>query len=244
MVSQLTSQFAFHYIGRPVFVGPVDITFNNVALFVMLASASVFAFFFWGLKSPTILPTRPQVLVERLYEFIYTMCITHIGIHGRAFVPLILTIFLMFLFGNLLGLIPYSMAFTSQITITLTMSVMLLIIGLTFAIVKYNLKVLILPADRTWRGIIVYIFGAPLYILMFALKLLSLAVRITINMVAGHLVLFVVAMAVFMLGILGIIPFVGLVFLAGLEIFIAIMQAYIFTILTCLFLAKLAQIRD
>jgi F-type H+-transporting ATPase subunit a len=180
-------------------------------------------------------PGRWQLLAELSYQFIAKMVSDNIGKEGRTYFPLIFSIFMFVLFGNLLGMIPYSFTFTSHIAVTLTMALLIFILVTVIAFIKHGFKFFsfFLPAG-------VPIVLAPLMIaievISYFTRPFSLSVRLFANMMAGHTLLKVIGGFVVPLGIFGIVPIAGLVAVMGLEFLIAFLQAYIFTILTCIYI--------
>jgi len=180
-------------------------------------------------------PGRWQLLAELSYQFIAKMVADNIGKEGRSYFPLIFSIFIFVLFGNLLGMIPYSFTFTSHIAVTLTMALLIFIMVTLIAFFKHGMKFFsfFLPEG-------VPIILAPLMIaievISYFTRPFSLSVRLFANMMAGHTLLKVIGGFVVPLGIFGFVPVAGLVAVMGLEFLIAFLQAYIFTILTCIYI--------
>jgi F-type H+-transporting ATPase subunit a len=159
----------------------------------------------------------------------------NIGKDGKPYFSLIFTIFMFVLFGNFLGMLPYSFTFTSHIAVTLSMALVIFVLVTIIAFFKHGTRFFsfFLPAG-------VPIFLAPLLIVIevisYFTRPFSLSIRLFANMMAGHTLLKVVGGFVFPLGILGFVPLAGLVAITGLEFLIAFLQAYIFTILTCIYI--------
>jgi F-type H+-transporting ATPase subunit a len=180
-------------------------------------------------------PGRWQLLAELSYQFIAKMVSENIGKEGRAYFPLIFSIFMFVLFGNLIGMVPYSFTFTSHIAVTLTMAVAIFLMVTFIAFIKHGFKFFsfFLPAG-------VPIVLSPLIIVIevisYFTRPFSLSVRLFANMMAGHTLLKVIGGFVIPLGIFGVVPVAGLVAVIGLEFLIAFLQAYIFTILTCIYI--------
>ena len=181
------------------------------------------------------IPGRWQLIAELLYGFIAKMVSDNIGKEGKPYFSFIFTIFVFVLFGNFLGMLPYSFTFTSHIAVTLTMALVIFILVTIVAFFKHGTQFFsfFLPAG-------VPIFLAPLMIaievISYFTRPFSLSIRLFANMMAGHTLLKVVGGFVFPLGIFGFIPVAGLVAITGLEFLIAFLQAYIFTILTCIYI--------
>ena len=181
------------------------------------------------------IPGRWQLLVELCYGFIAKMVNDNMGKEGKPYFSFVFTIFVFVLFGNFLGMLPYSFTFTSHIAVTLTMALVIFILVTVIAFLKHGTKFFsfFLPAG-------VPIFLAPLMIaievISYFTRPFSLSIRLFANMMAGHTLLKVVGGFVFPLGVLGFVPIAGLVAITGLEFLIAFLQAYIFTILTCIYI--------
>ena len=213
-----------------------DVIVTNSALFMIIASLFIILYFTLAFKNKKLVPTRLQLSGELFYNLITETVNQNVGIKGKKFVPLIFTLFMFIMVCNLFGMIPYGFTVTSHISITfaLAMMVFLLVTLLGFILHGFHFFSLFLPAGTPW-------WLAPLMILIelfaYLARPVSLSLRLAANMVAGHVLLkviagFIVSMA-FYLKIFPI-PFISV--LIGFEIFVAILQAYIFTILSCVYL--------
>ena len=213
-----------------------DVIVTNSALFMIIASFFIILYFTLAFKNKKLVPTRLQLSGELFYNLITDTVNQNVGVKGKKFVPLIFTLFMFIMVCNLFGMIPYGFTFTSHISITfaLAMMVFLLVTLLGFILHGFHFFSLFLPAGTPW-------WLAPLMILIelfaYLARPVSLSLRLAANMVAGHVLLkviagFIVSMA-FYLKIFPI-PFISV--LIGFEIFVAILQAYIFTILSCVYL--------
>lgn len=234
-------QFSINVIGQPIEILGVNLSFNTSALFVGLSAIAVTLVLLLGLKKISVVPNKAQIIVESLYNFVYNITVENIGIPGKKFVPFMLTLFLLFLFGNLIGLLPFSFAFNSHFAITSFMSIVVLIVGIVYGLYKHKLRffTIFIPPD-----IPIYLapFLIPSEIISFFSKIFSMAVRLFANIMSGHLMLFVISSFIFGLGIFGILPFSFLVLLNGFEIFIAVLHAYIFTVLSCIFIGEIVNL--
>ncbi|HEY1856468.1 F0F1 ATP synthase subunit A [Acidocella sp.] len=219
----------------------IDFTNSNEA---MLASAVIVVILFAiGLKSRALVPGRIQALVELLYEFVHNMCMDTIGPEGRKFFPLVFTIFSFILLGNLIGLFPYFFAFTSHIAVTLTMAlfVFLFSTGVGFYTHGFRFFKFFVPAGVPGWLLPLLV---PIEIISYLSRPVSLSVRLFANMTAGHVMWEVFAGFMLLLtaslGVVGavaaIIPLGLNVALVALELLVAGLQAYVFAILTCLYL--------
>ena len=188
-----------------------------------------------SIKNKSLIPSRLQSISEIFYEFISNMVSDNIGDKGRKFFPLIFTLFTFLLFGNMLGMLPYSFTFTSHIIVTfvLAMFVFLLVTLLGIFIHGFKFFGLFVP-----KGVpmIMLPLMIPIEIISYLSRPISLSVRLFANMMAGHTMLKIFAGFIVPLGIFGIAPLMVDVALTALEVLIAFLQAYVFTILTCLYL--------
>ncbi len=219
----------------PIRLGNLDISFTNSSAFMVLAVAAVAILMILAVRPRASIPGRWQILAELSYEFIARLVSDNIGKDGKPYFSLIFTIFMFVLFGNFLGMLPYSFTFTSHIAVTLSMALVIFVLVTIIAFFKHGIRFFsfFLPAG-------VPIFLAPLMIVIevisYFTRPFSLSIRLFANMMAGHTLLKVVGGFVFPLGILGFVPLAGLVAITGLEFLIAFLQAYIFTILTCIYI--------
>ena len=219
----------------PIRLGNLDISFTNSSAFMVLAVTAVAILMILAVRPRAGIPGRWQILAELSYEFIARLVSDNIGKDGKPYFSFIFTIFMFVLFGNFLGMLPYSFTFTSHIAVTLSMALVIFVLVTIIAFFKPGTRFFsfFLPAG-------VPIFLAPLMIVIevisYFTRPFSLSIRLFANMMAGHTLLKVVGGFVFPLGILGFIPLAGLVAITGLEFLIAFLQAYIFTILTCIYI--------
>jgi F-type H+-transporting ATPase subunit a len=219
----------------------LDFTNSNVA---MLASAAIVVILFAiGLRSRALVPGRLQALVELFYEFVHGMCLDAIGEEGRKFFPLVFTIFSFILLGNLIGLFPYFFAFTSHITVTLALALFVFVFstGVGFYTHGFRFFKFFVPAGVPGWLLPLLV---PIEIISYLSRPVSLSVRLFANMTAGHVMWEVFAGFMLLLtaslGVVGavaaIIPLGLNVALVALELLVAGLQAYVFAILTCLYL--------
>ena len=228
-------QFSIHRL-VPLELGGYDVSITNSALFMGIVVLLATAFMVMAASPRALVPGRLQAAGELAYEFIASLVKENAGSAGMKYFPVIFTIFIFILFSNLIGLVPYTFTVTSHIAVTFALA-FTLFVGITLiGIFKHGAKfiTMFLPS------------GVPLWIspLLFVIELLSymtrpisLSVRLFANMMAGHIMLKVFAMFVVSLGVLGgWAPLAFIVTLTGLELLVAVLQAYVFTILTCIYL--------
>jgi F-type H+-transporting ATPase subunit a len=220
----------------PIEIGGLDLSFTNSALFMLIAVALITLFLTYSMSSRALVPGRLQSMAELSYEFIANMIRENVGTEGRRYFPFIFTLFMFILFGNLLGMIPYSFTYTSHIIVTFAMAAVVFVGVTVIGFARHGAKFLKLFVPSG-----VPVFLLPLLVVIEVLSYLtrpiSLSVRLFANMMAGHTMLKVFAGFVVALGFLaGWAPLAFIVALTGLEIGIAVLQAYVFTILTCIYL--------
>jgi len=213
-----------------------DISFTNSAAYMLLASVLAVAYFYLAFYNSRLVPSRLQISAEIVYNFVTDMLNQNVGAKGQKFIPIIFSLFIFILFCNLLGMIPYSFTVTSHIIITFVLAILVFLIVTIVGFIKHGLHFLTLFLPH----------GTPLWLapLMIVIELftylarpVSLSLRLAANMMAGHILLKVIAGFVVTLMIyLKFLPIPLMVILIGFEIFVAILQAYIFTILSCVYL--------
>ena len=219
----------------PIEIGDYDISFTNSSTFMVLTVLTVSLFLILGMRRKALVPGRWQSMAELSYMFIANLLKDTVGNEGRPYFPFVFTVFMFVLIGNLLGMIPYSFAFTSHIVVTFVMALVVFIGVTIIAIVKHKLHffTLFMPPGVP---IAMAPLLVPIEIISYLSRPISLSVRLFANMLAGHTLLKVFAGFVISLGLFGVFPLAFVVALTGLEIVIAFLQAYVFTILTCLYL--------
>ena len=220
----------------PIHMGGVDASFTNASMFMMFAVAGVATFLMLSMRGRALVPTRWQSMAELSYEFIASMVRDNVGTEGRKYFPFIFSLFMFILFANLIGLLPYSFTFTSHIIVTFAMAITVFLGVTVIGIVRHKLHFLsfFLPAGvpKIMAPILV-----PIEIISYLSRPVSLSIRLFANMMAGHTMMKVFAGFVVPLGILGgWAPLSVGVALTGFEFLVAFLQAYVFTILTCLYL--------
>jgi F-type H+-transporting ATPase subunit a len=195
-----------------------------------------------GIKKSSLIPNRFQSSVELLYEFVSNMVKENVGTGGKKYFPFIFSLFMFILFGNLLGMIPYSYTFTSQIIVTITLA-LIIFIGVTLiALIKHKLEffTFFFPSGVP---IALAPLLIPIEIISYLMRPVSLSVRLFANMLAGHTMMKVFAGLIIMMtsasGVLkagAVLPLLAVIGLTGLEFLVAALQAYVFSILTCMYL--------
>jgi F-type H+-transporting ATPase subunit a len=223
----------------PISIAGFDVSFTNSSLWMAIAVLAAYLLIMAGTRQHAMVPGRLQSVVELMYEFVAGIIRDSAGKEGLRFFPLIFTLFTFILLGNMLGMIPGSFTFTSHIIVTFTMA-LAVFIGVTvlgFVIHGAHFLKFFVPhgAPKAMVPLLV-----PIEILSYCVRPISLSVRLFVNMMAGHTMLKVFAAFVISLGsyfvIPGIAPLAITVALYGFEFAVAFLQAYIFTVLTCIYL--------
>lgn len=228
-------QFTIHRL-VPAEVGGLDVSVTNSTVFMMLTVAAVVLFLSLGMARRAMVPGRWQSMAELSYELVANMVRENVGPEGRRYFPFLFTLFMFVLFANMIGMIPYTFTVTSHIVVTFALA-MIVFLGVTVVgIVRHGFHFLhlFLPAGAPmWTAPVLI----PIEVISYLSRPISLSVRLFANMTVGHVILKVVGGFVVALGLLGVVPGVAfLVVFTGLEVGIAFLQAYIFTILSCVYL--------
>lgn len=219
----------------PIQVGGVDISFTNSALFMAFAVGVSALFFWYGTRKRALVPGRWQSMNEVFYEFIANMIRDNVGKEGMKYFPFIFTLFMFVFLGNMLGLLPYSFTFTSHIAVTAALAVFIFIAVTIIGFARHGTHFLrmFFPHGAPIATAPILI---PIELISYLSRPFSLSVRLFANMTVGHIMLKVLAGFVVALGVFGVIPLVVVFGVTLLEIGIAALQAYVFTILTCIYL--------
>jgi F-type H+-transporting ATPase subunit a len=220
----------------PLQLGDANVSFTNSALFMALAIILVTLFMVLGMRKQALVPGRWQSMAEMSYEFVGNLLRDTVGSEGRRYFPFIFTLFMFILFGNMLGMVPYSFTFTSHIIVTFAMAIVVFIGVTILGFVKHGLHFLtfFVPPGVS---VVLWPLMIPIEFISYLSRPISLSVRLFANLTAGHTMLKVFAGFVVSLGIVGgVLPFAFVVALTGLELLIAFLQAYVFTILTCFYI--------
>lgn len=233
-VKPLVEQPLFAIAGHPIY-------FTNQAFFMIIAVCVAAAFLILTVSKNRLVPSRGQSMAELSYEFVANMINSTMGADGLKFFPLIFTIFFFVLFNNFLGLVPWTFTATSQIAITFTLASFVILTMVVVGFMKQGLGFfkLFVPS-APWYLLILLV---PIEVISFLTRPVSLSVRLFANMLAGHTLLAVFAsFVVLMIGAGGIMygvavaPFILIVCIYALEMLVAALQAYVFAILTCIYL--------
>lgn len=219
----------------PLHIGSVDISYTNSALLMTIAVALITLLLVVGTRRRAMVPGRLQSVAEMSYEFIAGMVNENIGHDGIEFFPLVFTIFMFVLFGNVLGLIPYSFTFTSHIIVTFALALFVFLVVVLVAFARHGIHFFTFffpPGAPVFMAPIL----VPIEVVSFLSRPVSLSIRLFANMMAGHTMMAVFAGFTITLGFFGFFPIAINVALFALEVIVTALQAYVFTILTCLYL--------
>ena len=232
----------FHIGGHPIY-------FTNQALLMVIVAVTSALFLTLAVNPNRLVPTRGQSMAEMSYEFVANMIHSATGEDGLKFFPFVFTLFMFVLCCNFFGMVPGSFTVTSQIAVTLALASLVMLVVIVTGIAKHG-----------WRFITLFIPKAPIYILpllflieiiSFCSRPISLSVRLFANMLAGHTLLAVFAGFVVSLGAAGgiftglaIAPLLLMVGIMLLELLVAFLQAYVFAILTCIYLNEALHLHD
>src|SRR5947209_12121825 len=242
MAADPIHQFQINKIFTIGHIGGQEIAFTNSSLFMLVAVGITATLLVGMTASRSLVPGRLQSLAELSYEFVATTIRSTAGSEGMKFFPLVFTIFMFILVGNLVGLIPYTFTVTSHIIITVSLALLVFLTVVIYGFWKNGLRFfkLFVPS-----GIPIFILPLVVFIEVFSffLRPISHSVRLFANMLAGHIALKVFAGFIPLLagfGILGIagaaLPLGMVIALTALELLVAFLQAYVFTILTCIYI--------
>ncbi len=219
----------------PIRIGDINASFTNASLWMVIAIACVTLFLTYGMRQRALVPGRWQSMAEVTYEFIANLVRDNVGSEGKRYFPFIFSLFMFVLFCNVLGLFPFAFTVTAQIIVTFALAAVVFI-GVTiigFARNGLGFLHLFCPA-----GVPVFVMPLliPIEIISYFVRPVSLSVRLFLNMMVGHTMLKVFAGFVVLLGVFGVAPLAFIVIFIGFEFFVALLQAYIFAVLSCLYL--------
>jgi F-type H+-transporting ATPase subunit a len=217
-------------------LGSLDASYTNSALWMTIAVILAFLLFVVGTQKRALVPGRVQALAELGYEFVANMVRDNVGDAGKKYFPFVLTLFVFILFCNVLGLVPYSFTPTSHIIVTFAMAAVVFVGVTVIGFIRHGAHFLSLFVPKGVPFVLLLLL-VPIEIISYFVRPFSLSIRLFANMLAGHTMLKVFGGFVVMLGIIGgWAPLAFIVVFTGLELLIAFLQAYVFAILTCLYL--------
>ena len=236
MAANPMQQFKVKTIGPKIELGNLDISFTNSSLFMVLVVLSIISFFIIATQNKSLIPNKLQLIAEMIYEFVAKMINDTAGQDARPYFPFILSLFLFVLFSNMIGMIPYSFTITSHIVVTFALAIVIFFGVTIIGFLKHGIKYLELFVPKGVPKLLLPLI-IVIEIISYLSRPISLSVRLFANMMAGHTMLKVFGGFVVSLGLVGgWLPLGFSVALTGLEILVAFLQAYVFAILTCIYL--------
>ena len=217
-------------------LGNYDVSFTNASLMMVIALAVISGFMVFAMRGRSLVPSRIQSVAEMLYEFIANMVRENLGKDGMTYFPWVFSIFIFILVLNLLGMIPGSFTVTSHIIVTFAIAAMVWLVATAIGFIKHGFGYLKLFVPEGVPLLLMPVI-VPIELISYFIHPISHSVRLFANMMAGHTMLKVFAGFAVMLPVWGKIAPVGfMVAFTGLEFVVAILQAFIFTVLTCIYL--------
>jgi F-type H+-transporting ATPase subunit a len=241
-------QFAIKPI-IPLHIGGYDVSFTNQSLLMVVVVSAAALFLTLAVKPGRLVPTRGQSMAEMSYEFVANMIHSATGEDGLKFFPFIFTLFMFVLFCNFFGLIPGSFTVTSQIAVTFALACLVILTVIVVGFAKHGIGFLKLFVPHAPFALLLLL--VPIEVISFLTRPISLSVRLFANMLAGHTMLQVFAGFVIALGgaggilsLLSIAPMLLIVAIMLLELLVAFLQAYVFAILTCIYLHEALHLHD
>jgi F-type H+-transporting ATPase subunit a len=235
----------------PLHAGGFDVSFTNASLWMCIVAASAALLLTWGASSTRLVPSRLQSVAELSYIFIADMIHSAAGTEGLKFFPFIFTLFMFVLFSNLLGLFPLIHPFTvtSHIIVTFALAIFVFLMVIAVGLWRHGLRFFTLFAPKVPWWMLLFLI--PIEIISFLSRPISLSVRLFANMMAGHTMLnvfggFVIGLAAAggALSFLSVAPMLAIVAVSALEFLIAFRHAYVFAILTCIYLNDALNLHD
>lgn len=213
----------------------LDATFTNSALFMVLATVLISTFMIFAMRARALIPGRLQSTAELMYEFVANMLRENVGEAGMKYFPFVFSLFVFILTLNMFGMIPGGFTVTSHIIVTFGLAALVFIVVTAIGFARHGvgyLKLFVPDGVPLWLMPLI----VPIELISYLIRPISLSVRLFANMLAGHTMLKVFAGFVISLGLFGIAPLLVTVAFTGLELFVAFIQAFIFTVLTCIYL--------
>jgi len=219
----------------PLHIGGIDLSFSNSALFMAISVAVITAFLTLSMSGAKLVPSRWQSAAELAYEFIANMIRDNVGSAGKKYFPFVFSLFMFVLFGNLIGMVPYSFTYTSHIAVTFALAAFIFIGVTVIALARHGWHFFTFFAPKG-MPLALQLLLVPIEIISYLIRPMTLSIRLFANMMAGHTMLVIFAGFVVAMGIFGVLPLALNVFFILLELLVAVLQAYVFTILTCIYL--------
>ncbi len=241
MANDPISQFQIQKI-FPIEVGGMDFSFTNSSLFMVLTVAATSAFLLFSTSGRGLVPSRVQSVSEMMYEFIAGTLRDATGTDGMRFFPLVFSLFMFILVANLFGMFPYFFTITSHIIVTFALAMLVILTVIIYGFMRNGMSFLKLFIPSGVPGALIPLV-TMIEVISFLSRPISLSVRLFANMLAGHITLKVFSGFVVSLGAMGavgiagaVLPLAMTVALTALEFLVAFLQAYVFAVLTCMYL--------
>ncbi|WP_233350356.1 F0F1 ATP synthase subunit A [Henriciella barbarensis] len=227
-------------------IGGIDLSFTNAAFYMLLGVSLIIIFFGLAASRGKLIPSRSQSIAEIGYGFVANMVRSTAGEEGLKFFPFVFTLFFFVFFANMIGMVPYAFTTTSHIVVTGALALLVISIVIIYGLYKNGLKFFKLFAP-SGAPFFIYLILVPIEVISFIARPVTLALRLFANMLAGHIMLklfatfaaqlFAAALAgTALLGVVGVLAFAMGIAINALELLVAGLQAYIFAILTCVYL--------
>jgi len=233
----------------PLHIGGYDVSFTNQSLFMVVVVLAAAAFLTFAMGGKRLVPGRAQSMAEMSYEFVANMISTSAGDDGLRFFPFVFTLFIFVLFCNFFGMVPWAFTVTSQIAVTFCLAAFVILTVIVTGFAKHGIGFLKLFVPNA--PLLLLILLVPIEVISFLTRPISLSVRLFANMLAGHTMLAVFAGFVVLLGggaiflkPLALAPMALIVAIMLLELLVAFLQAYVFAILTCIYLNEALHLHD
>jgi len=236
MATNPMHQFEVYRIGPEIKFGSIDVSFTNASLFMVISSLTILLIFNFGSKKNSLLPSKVQLIAELSYSFVSKMISDTAGSKAKPYFAFIFSLFMFVLFCNMFGMIPYAFTVTSHIIVTFILASFIFVGVTIIGFMKHGFGYLKLFVPSGVPAVLLPLI-VVIEIISYLSRPVSLSVRLFANMMAGHTMMKVFGGFVISLGIVGgWLPLSFSVALTGLEILVAFLQAYVFAILTCIYL--------
>jgi F-type H+-transporting ATPase subunit a len=220
----------------PLRIFGYDASFTNSSAFMVAGLVLITLFFLFAMRGRALVPGRLQSMAELVYEFVRDMVKQNVGEAGMKYFPFVFTLFIFILVLNLMGMLPYSFTVTSHIIVTFALALTVFLMVTVIGFIKHGfgyLRLFVPSGVPFWLMPVI----VPIEVISYFIRPISHSVRLFANMMAGHTMLKVFAGFVIGLGVLGgWAPFAFMVAFTGLEVVVACLQAFIFALLTCIYL--------
>jgi F-type H+-transporting ATPase subunit a len=227
----------------PIDISGGNVSFTNSAFYMLLSVVIAMALIVGGMRRRLLVPSRLQSVAEMAYEFVAGMVNSNAGPEGRPFIPFVFALFLFLLLGNLIGMIPYTFTFTSHLIVTATLAMVVFVMVTLLGFIKHGFHFFSKFVPKGVPAVLMPLM-IPLEIISYFIRPVSLSVRLFANIMAGHTMLKVFAGFIVMLAsafgavgyFVGLAPLALVVVLVGFEFFVAAIQAYVFVLLTVIYI--------